>query len=106
MLGDTPTAASITGDLGRIDLGGPFYRPGPVALSLRDGTDLRWDEPRVGHAALHFEAAEVARRISAGETGSPLRPWADTVATLEVMDRARAAAGIDFTEALAARAAG
>ena len=45
MLADTPSAASITGDLGRIDLGGPFYRPGPVALSLRDGTDLRWDEP-------------------------------------------------------------
>ena len=44
----------------------------------------------------------MARRVSAGETGSPLRPWADTVATLEVMDRARAAAGIDFTEALAA----
>ena len=106
MLGDTPSVASITGDLGRIDLGGPFYRPGPVAMSLRDGTDLRWDEPRVGHAALHFEAAEVARRVSAGETGSPLRPWAETVATLEVMDRAREAAGIDFAEALAARAAG
>ena len=41
----------------------------------------------------------MARRVSAGETGSPLRPWADTVATLEVMDRVRAAAGIDFAEA-------
>ena len=85
---------------------GPFYRPGPVALRLRDGTDLAWDEPRVDHAGLHFEAAEVARRISAGETGSPLRPWADTVATLEVMDRVRAAAGIDFAEAVAAVPAG
>ena len=103
MLADTPSLASITGALGRIDLGGPFYRPGPVALTQRDGTDLRWDEPRVDHGGLHFEAAEVARRITAGETGSPLRPWADTVATLEVMDRVRAEAGIDFAAAVASR---
>jgi predicted dehydrogenase len=106
ILTDTPTAASITGGSGRIDLGGPFHQPGPVSLRLRDGTALHGDEPRVGHAALHFEAAEVARRVAAGDTGSPLRPWADTVATLEVMDRARAAAGIDFAEAVAARDAG
>jgi predicted dehydrogenase len=101
MLTDTPTTASITGTQGRIDLGGPFYRPGPVALRLRDGTDLRWDEPRVDHRALHFEAAEVARRVSAGETGSPLRPWSATVATLEVMDRVRVETGLDFAEARA-----
>jgi predicted dehydrogenase len=106
MLTDTPTVASITGASGRIDLGGPFYRPGPVALRLRDGTDLRWDEPEVDHAGLHFEAAEVARQVTAGETGSPLRPWADTVATLEVMDRVRGQASIDFAEAVASRATG
>jgi hypothetical protein len=70
---------------------------------LRDGVDLTWDEPRVDHAGLHFEAAEVARRVTAGETGSPLRPWADTLATLDVMDRLRAEAGVDFPEARAAR---
>ena len=105
-LTDTPSAASITGGLGRIDLPGPFHQPGPVALRLRNGADLHWDEPRVEHAGLHFEAAEVARRITAGEIGSPLRPWADTVATLDVMDRLRDAAGIGFAEAVAARDAG
>jgi len=103
IVGDTPTAACISGDLGRIELGGPFYRPGPVRVVLRDGVDLTWDEPRVAHAGLHFEAAEVARRVTAGETGSPLRPWADTLATLAVMDRLRAEAGVDFPEARAAR---
>jgi predicted dehydrogenase len=103
IVGDTPTAACISGDLGRIELGGPFYRPGPVRVVLRDGVDLTWDEPRVAHAGLHFEAAEVARRVTAGETGSPLRPWADTLATLDVMDRLRAEAGVDFPEARAAR---
>ena len=105
ILTDTPSVASITGTLGRIDLGGPFYRPGPVALRLRDGTDLDWDEPRVDHAGLHFEAAEVARRIAGGDTNSPLRPWSDTVAALEVMDRVRSTAGIDFAAAVAAREA-
>ena len=58
---------------------------------------------RVEHTALHFEAAEVARRVGAGETGSPLRPWADTVTTLDVMDRVREATGLDFDAARRAR---
>ena len=77
-----------------------------MTLHARDGPSLGWAEPAVEHGALHFEAAEVARRVTAGDTGSPLRPWADTVLTLEVMDRVRAAVGLDFAEARAAEAAG
>ncbi len=106
VLADTPVTASIAGAEGRIDLERFWYRPGPFAVHLRSGADLRWDEARVDHDGLHFEAAEVARRITAGETGSPLRPWSETVATLEVMDRVRAATGLHFAEALAAREAG
>jgi hypothetical protein len=51
---------------------------------------LRYDEPQTGHAGLHFEAAEAARRIAAGDLESPLRPLADTIATMEVMDAIRA----------------
>ncbi len=103
VLADTPVTASIAGTDGRIDIARYYYRPGPFSVHLRSGEELAWDEPRVDHDGLHFEAAEVARRITAGETGSPLRPWADTVATLEVMDRVRAATGLDFAEARAAR---
>ncbi|MGG5258929.1 Gfo/Idh/MocA family protein [Phycicoccus avicenniae] len=103
ILADTPTTACIAGPEGRIELHRQFYRPGPFTLYPRAGQALHWDEPRVDHDGLHFEAAEVARRITAGETGSPLRPWADTVATLAVMDRVRAATGLDFAAALAAR---
>lgn len=67
-----------------------------MTLHQRRGPSLSWAEPMVGHDTLHFEAAEVARRVAAGETGSPLRPWADTVTTLEVMDRVRSATGLDF----------
>lgn len=103
MLADSATTASIIGTEGRLDLASRYYLPGPVTLHQRQGPSLTWTEPKVEHDALHFEAAEVARRITAGETGSPLRPWADTVATLEVMDRVRAATGIDFEQARAAR---
>ena len=53
-------------------------RPRTERVSLRRGA--------IGHEALHYQAAEVARRIAAGETGSPLRPLAASIATLEVLD--------------------
>ncbi len=102
-LADTATTASVIGTEGRIDLGTRFYLPGPMTLHQRGGPSLSWEEPMVEHDALHFEAAEVAHRVAAGETGSPLRPWADTVGTLEVMDRVRADTGLDFEKARANR---
>ena len=103
ILADTATTASIIGTEGRLDLGTRFYLPGPMTLHQRGGPSLSWVEPMVEHDALHFEAAEVAYRVAAGETGSPLRPWTDTVGTLEVMDRVRAATGLDFEQARAHR---
>jgi predicted dehydrogenase len=105
ILADSATRASVIGTEGRVDLGSRYYLPGPMTLHQRGGPSLSWSEPMVEHDALHFEAAEVARRIVSGETGSPLRPWADTVATLEVMDRVREATGLDFRQARAARGA-
>jgi Predicted dehydrogenases and related proteins len=103
ILGESPTTATISGTQAVLELDRHFYRPG--GFTLRDGAGrvLRWEEPAVDHVGLHFEAAEVARRSSAGETGSPLRPFADTIGTLEVMDRIRASARITFDAALAAR---
>jgi len=103
MLADSATTASIIGTQARIELGSRFYLPGPATLHPRGGEPVHWSEPKVEHAALHFEAAEVARRVSAGETSSPLRPWADTVMTLEVMDQVRDSTGLDFTQARLAR---
>jgi len=67
-------------------------------LTSVDGEVLSWNEPAVSHDALHFEAAEVARRISAGETGSPLRTIADSIATMAIIDEMRAQIGIVFDE--------
>jgi predicted dehydrogenase len=103
ILGETPTTATIGGSEAALEVDRVFYRPGGFTLRNAAGDRLRWEEPAVDHAALHFEAAEVARRIAAGETGSPLRPFEDTIATLAVMDRIRESVGFDFAEAEAAR---
>ncbi|NHA69337.1 gfo/Idh/MocA family oxidoreductase, partial [Phycicoccus sp. CMS6Z-2] len=105
ILADSATTAAVIGTDARVDLHSRYYLPGPMTLHQYEGPSLAWAEAEaeVEHDALHFEAAETARRIVDGERGSPLRPWADTVSTLEVMDRVRAATGLTFDDALAAR---
>ena len=91
ILSNTPTRATITGTEASLGIDGPFYQPGGFTLTSTDGSrTLRYEEPRSAHdGGLHFQAAEVARRVSAGETESPLRPLALSIATLAVMDEAR-----------------
>ena len=90
MLANTPSLAVIGGSDATLVLDGPFYRPGPVEVRFRDGRVLSWDEPRIHHEGLFYEAVEAARCIAAGLTESPLRPLDATIATVKLMERARA----------------
>jgi predicted dehydrogenase len=93
----TPTTATVAGTAATLTLAGPFYQPGDMLLRSADGThELAWTEQRTAHDALHFEAAEVARCVADGRLESPLRPLADSVATLAVMDEIRRQTGIVF----------
>ena len=92
----TPTTGEISGELGTLSLDPPFYQPGGVTLRLRDGRAARYDEPRIAHEGLYFEAVEAARCIAAGLTQSPLRPLADSIAMLAVMDEVRRQTGDVF----------
>lgn len=83
---NTPNTAVIAGTDATLVIDGPFYQPGGFTLAAPDGSVLRYEEEQLGHEALHFQAADVARRVRAGETESPLRPLADSIATLEVLD--------------------
>ena len=94
ILGPTPTTATIVGSEATLVIDGPFYQPGGFTFTPHGGAPLRYDEPRIAHAGLHYEATEVARRITKGELGSPLRPVEDTITTMMVMDAVRAAAQI------------
>ena len=97
IVSNTPTTATVAGTLGTLFLPGPFYQPGDLVLRSADGErELTWSEEPTAHDALHFEAAEVARCISEGRLESPLRPLADSVATMRVIDEVRRQIGIVF----------
>ena len=99
ILANTPTAATIAGSQATLTVDGPFYQPGGFTLTTSDGSArLRYDEPQIAHEGLHFQAAEVARRIRAGETGSPLRPLSSSIEMLQVMDEVRRQTGDRFIE--------
>lgn len=94
VLSGTPTRASISGSNGLLDLEAGFYLPGPLTISFPDGREpLRWEEPRVAHRGLFWQAAEVARRITDGETGSPWRTLDASIRTMDVLDQLRTVAG-------------
>ena len=93
---NTPTAAVVAGTEATLVVDGPFYQPGGFTVTSALGLgSLRYDEEPAAHESLHFQAAEVARRITAGETSSPLRPLADSIATLEVLDEIAAACTVE-----------
>jgi hypothetical protein len=78
---------------------GPFYTPGDLTLVAAGRTaTLRWTEPPIAHQALYVTAAEAATRIAAGETGTPLRPLTESIATLAIVDEVRRQLGVTFVE--------
>lgn len=89
VLANTPTTGSIAGTAATLAIAGPFYQPGPMTLTSVSGQRLVYDEPAIGHEGLFYEAAEAARCIADGRTESPLRPLADSIATLTTMDEIR-----------------
>jgi predicted dehydrogenase len=94
----TPTTGVIAGTRATLTIPGPFYQPGDMTLTSAVGEVLTYSEPAIGHDGLYFEAAEVARCVTAGLLESPLRPPSDSIATLRVVDEIRRQLGIVFDE--------
>lgn len=92
----TPTTAAVGGSDALLHLEGPFYQPGPFTLVQREGPALRYEEEPIAHAGLFHQALQVALAIGEGRTEAPHRPLSASVATLEIMDRVRAATGDQF----------
>lgn len=90
----TPTVAMISGTLGRIEVAGAFYAPSSFRVSLRDGTSWEYVRP-VAHG-LAYEAAEVARCVSAGLTESPRMTWQDTLDVMATLDEVRRQVGVAY----------
>lgn len=98
LYGFTPTNAAIVGTEGSVRFRTEFHLPGSFEVWSRDGSAvLAYEEPRGAHfEGLYYPAAEVARRIAAGERETPCRPPSASLGTMAMLDAIRAAVGIDF----------
>jgi len=96
---DTPNDAALGGTRATLVFDAPFYQPGSLVLtSAGKESTIHYTEPAIGHEGLFVTAVEAARRITEGETGTPLRPLADSVATLRLVDEVRRQIGVTFLE--------
>lgn len=102
MRAKTPTTAHVSCRNGRIEFRDAFYQPGRITVFQEPSDDLMpaeafswtWD----GHiqGGFQYQAAEVARCVNAGLTQSETMPWDDTIAVMEIMDKARAQLGVCY----------
>jgi predicted dehydrogenase len=99
VMADTPNRAVLAGTGATLVTDGPFFFPGDLTLiSAGKESTIHYSEPAIGHDGLFVTAVEAARRIAAGETGTPLRPLTDSVATLRVVDEIRRQIGVTYLE--------
>ena len=71
--------------------------PGNFSVRFPDGARRAYEEPAGAHfEGLHYEAAAVARAISAGQLEVPQRPLAESIRTMAVADAMRNQLGIVF----------
>jgi hypothetical protein len=71
-----------------------------MVISADGSHTLRYEEPPGRHfEGLYDEAAEVARRIRAGELETPYRSLDSSLKTMATLDMIRHAVGIDFSVA-------
>src|SRR5262249_39572337 len=91
-VGATGQRATITGTDGRIDVPAPFFRPDGFTI-VRSGVAERVELPVRGNG-FGYEAQEVMACLRAGRTESELIPLAATVATMRILDAARAQIGV------------
>jgi predicted dehydrogenase len=90
----SPTRAAIIGTDARIEVEGDFYAPATVTLIPRKGDPTRVESKHEGRGLRH-QADEVARRLAAHETESPLMPLDETISIMETMDIVLAQAAQD-----------
>ena len=85
----TPTTATISGSLGRIEIPGDFYNPQEIRFIPRKGDEQRSPEPRItGHEGLAYEAAHLAQLVADGHKESPLLTLDESITIVETMNRA------------------
>jgi predicted dehydrogenase len=97
ILGHTPGEAAVSGTEGMLTIPGPFYTPGPFTLTANDlKTKLVFEEERSHYKQIFHEAIHFAECVGENLRESPIRPLADSLLTLEIMDQIRRKLGDVF----------
>jgi predicted dehydrogenase len=89
-----PNAATIIGEHGRIEIPRSFFTPTTMTVTGADGSTSTFESPAGEGKA--YEAAEVARRIAAGATGSDRHTVTDTLEVMAILDEARRQLGVVY----------
>ena len=92
----TPTTASISGSLARVELDSRFYAPTTMTLIRRNGTRERYDTAPGPGRGLYHQALHLGSCLEQGLGQSPLMPHADTIAVMRTLDEIRAQVGLRF----------
>jgi predicted dehydrogenase len=93
----TPTTAVISGTEGSIEIDGDFYGPNVARLRRADRARTvveEWGGPVPN--GFQFEAAEVARCVTAGRQESERMTWDSSRAVIAVLDEARRQVGVVY----------
>jgi predicted dehydrogenase len=83
-----PATATILGTKGRIDVDSYFFRPTSFTVRPHDAEPWTYTIELDGHGYT-YQAAEVAKRLRAGELESPLMPLDESVAIMHTLDTIR-----------------
>ncbi|MHA7135268.1 Gfo/Idh/MocA family protein [Oerskovia turbata] len=94
VLARSATSLVIAGTGGRIEVVDRFMVPTSFSVVWADGARREYDGYTTG--AKQYQAAEVARCVTAGLTESPRMTWQDTLDLMRVMDAARAELGVVY----------
>lgn len=98
--GRSATYGEVVFERGAVEMPEQFYRPTSLRLRVfgegkpENGELTVWDGTVPG--GFQYQAAEVARRLAAGDLESETMPWADTLRVMELLDGVRAASGIVY----------
>jgi hypothetical protein len=90
----TATTAVISGTAGRIEVEGTFYAPTSFRVIRHDGASWYYDG--FTGEGKQYQAAEVARRVAAGETQSPRMSWDSTLEVMRTLDEVRRQIGVVY----------
>lgn len=97
--------ALVIGTKGWIDIEHTWYNPVPFTVHAVDGTVVERYEYPVTSRGMQYQAAELERLVTAGETAGTILPPQETVAIMAALDEIRRQIGLSYAADKAGNAA-